>query len=151
MNRSLLTILLLSIYWLTLTSLTNPYSEDNNSFAVLKIEVTQIKNLNGSSIHIGIFDKEGFPKDNKAIYSKHFIPSKSQASTQIKVPKGTYAVALYHDVNKNNKFDKTMLGFPKEPYGLSNNFKPTLSEPKFEDCSFKITDKSHTLSIALIH
>lgn len=150
--HTVLPVLILA--WITGTSLSTPFSsnpKNGAADAMLKIEVTHIKNLNGSSIHIGVFDKKGFPKNNQALYSQSFTPSKSKGSTYIKIPKGTYAVALYQDVNKNNKFDKSIIGLPKEPYGLSKNFRPTLSEPKFEDCSFEITEKTHNISIELIH
>lgn len=34
---------------------------------------------------------------------------------------GVYAVALYHDENANQKFDRTGIGLPAEGYGFSNN------------------------------
>ena len=53
---------------------------------------------------------------------------------------GTYALAVYHDVNGNRKFDKNWLGFPKEPFGLSNNPRLRLRAPKFSDVSFEVDE-----------
>jgi uncharacterized protein (DUF2141 family) len=39
---------------------------------------------------------------------------------------GVYAVALYHDENANQKFDRSMIGLPAEGYGFTNN-PPTLA------------------------
>jgi len=53
------------------------------------------------------------------------------------IPPGTYALALYQDVNDDGKLDTRMDGKPLEPWGLSNNPKldgrdPTWDEVKFE-------------------
>ena len=50
---------------------------------------------------------------------------------------GFYAVMLYHDANRNNKFDK-FLGLPMEQYGFSNNAKPGLGPPDFDKTRFEI-------------
>lgn len=39
---------------------------------------------------------------------------------------GTYAVAVYHDEDGDQTFDRSGLGFPKEGFGFSNN-PPTLA------------------------
>ncbi len=49
---------------------------------------------------------------------------------------GTYALAVYQDLNSNHKFAVGMFG-PTEPYGFSNNpriffSKPTLGAVRFE-------------------
>lgn len=36
------------------------------------------------------------------------------------VPPGTYAVAVFQDINGNGQLDRTPLGLPLEPYGFSN-------------------------------
>jgi uncharacterized protein (DUF2141 family) len=55
---------------------------------------------------------------------------------------GECAVAVYQDLNENNVLDKGWFSIPKEPYGLSNNFRPTFSAPTFDDCKFKLTGQT---------
>jgi uncharacterized protein (DUF2141 family) len=50
------------------------------------------------------------------------------------LPLGDYAIAIYQDVNSNKKLDTNLFGYPKEPFGFSNNIKPKLSAPGFADC-----------------
>lgn len=50
------------------------------------------------------------------------------------LPKGDYSMVIYHDKNNNGEMDRSFLGIPKEGYAFSNNFKPKLTGPKFEDC-----------------
>lgn len=56
------------------------------------------------------------------------------------VPKpGVYALALYHDENANQKFDRSGLGLPTEGYGFSNNPTTLLGLPKFSSVRLNIT------------
>ena len=48
------------------------------------------------------------------------VPGTTRACIFVPKP-GTYALALYHDQNANQKFDRTTIGFPAEGYGFSNN------------------------------
>ena len=50
------------------------------------------------------------------------------------LPPGEYAIAIYLDTNGNKKLDTNLFGYPKEPFGFSNNVKPKLSAPGFTDC-----------------
>ncbi|MDE2596076.1 MAG: DUF2141 domain-containing protein [Sphingomonadales bacterium] len=52
--------------------------------------------------------------------------------TCIFVPQpGIYALALYHDENANQKFDRSTIGFPEEGFGFSNNPSTLAGLPTF--------------------
>lgn len=65
------------------------------------------------------------------------------------VEPGNYAIAVFHDENGNGKMDKRLFGIPKEPYGLSNNFRPRFSGPKFSDCQFSVGEGGKAVRIDL--
>ena len=66
------------------------------------------------------------------------------------IPKGKYALFIFHDVNENNKLDKNWLGIPKEGYGASRNQLPFAAAPAFEPNSFFLNQKdSLFLSVQL--
>lgn len=62
----------------------------------------------------------------------------------------SYAIVVYHDVNSNKICDKNIFGIPTEAYGFSNNKRPKLSAPTFEECSVKL-DKDKTISIKMVY
>jgi uncharacterized protein (DUF2141 family) len=64
-----------------------------------------------------------------------------------KIPPGRYAVVSYHDLNENNEFDR-LLGFPLEPYGLSNNAGESLA-PTFDQAALVIRDEETWIKIKL--
>lgn len=106
----------------------------------LTVEVSNIKSDKGT-IMIALFKGEaGFPKDDsKAIKKmKVNIKDKKATITFTDLEAGEYAFALFHDENGNNEMDSNMFGVPKEGYGFSTNYKPTMSAPDFDEADFKI-------------
>jgi uncharacterized protein (DUF2141 family) len=64
------------------------------------------------------------------------------------VPAGNYAIAVFHDANRNNKMDKNFLGIPSEGYGASKNRLPFASAPTFKDNQFVVVN-NETVSIGI--
>jgi uncharacterized protein (DUF2141 family) len=62
---------------------------------------------------------------------------------------GQYAVVAYHDENANQKFDKTGIGFPAEPYGLSQNPKIRFAPPQLEKTLFSVEPTGASVAIKL--
>jgi uncharacterized protein (DUF2141 family) len=61
----------------------------------------------------------------------------------------SYAMAVYHDRNANQKFDKNPLGMPAEPYGVSNNPRMRLGPPPIEQALFDVADEGAKVEIKL--
>ena len=53
------------------------------------------------------------------------------------VPKGTYGIRCFQDVNENQKLDRGVFS-PKEPWGVYRPSRPTFRGPKFEEISFSV-------------
>jgi uncharacterized protein (DUF2141 family) len=58
----------------------------------------------------------------------------------VELPEGTYAVAVYQDLNQNAQLDSNVFGIPTEPYGFSNNVRPKLRAPSFDETRFAFFD-----------
>lgn len=122
----------------------------NAPMSTLKVEITNVRKDAGT-IRVALYkptDKFGTAKPD---YFK--VVPVTQAisySTEFELPQGDYAIAVYHDLNDNGKLDKNLVGYPKEPFGFSNNFRPILSAPSFKDCAFQLSQPAKTISINLI-
>ena len=57
-----------------------------------------------------------------------------------KLELGSYAVAVLHDENTNGKNYRNYFGMPTEDWGVSNNIRPTMRAPTFEEARFQIYD-----------
>ena len=77
------------------------------------------------------------------------IKSNTSIVTFKDVPKGIYAISIFHDENDNGKLETNFLGIPKEDTGTSNNAPARFGPPKWEDAKFEIKNKTITLNIKL--
>ena len=66
-------------------------------------------------------------------------PAGSQAFYIRDVPRGEYALMVYHDENENGRLDKNFIGIPTEPLGFSNRYKPK-GPPSFKRAAFVLTE-----------
>lgn len=69
--------------------------------------------------------------------------------TFTEVPKGLYAIAVWHDENDNQIFDTNFLGIPKEPTAASNNATGFMSAPKWNDAKFEVSNGSLEMTIEM--
>ena len=63
------------------------------------------------------------------------------------VPSGEVAVLAYVDENENGALDRTFIGIPKEPIGLSNGYRPK-GPPSFQRASFYLAE-NETKTVAI--
>jgi uncharacterized protein (DUF2141 family) len=115
----------------------------------LNISVTKTS-LKGT-IYIAIYNNPAdFGKPDKA-YRKIVISAAGDPTTTriANLPSGDYAFAVYQDENNNRKIDKNIIGIPTEPFCFSNNYRPIISAPSFNDCKFHL-DGEKSLSVRLL-
>lgn len=62
---------------------------------------------------------------------------------------GVYAIALYHDENANQKFDRTVIGLPAEGYGFSNNPPTLVGLPSFRSVRLNVPRSGLTTRITM--
>lgn len=132
---------------ISLFGMSNSMSEQTYNLA---INITNIKEVKGD-IKIGIHKRNSnFPRC-KAFKELSYKVTKTSMKVVVKdLPKGEYAISLYHDKNSDGKCNTNILGVPKEAYGFSNNYKPILTAPSFDDCKV-LLNKDRSISIKLIH
>jgi len=63
------------------------------------------------------------------------------------IPAGTYAIGVSHDVNGNKKPDTNFLGIPIEQWGVSNNIRPKLRAPRFDEAAFQVSVDSNEIAL----
>ena len=88
-------------------------------------------------VQIGLYSQaKGFLHTDRA-YKKIIRKAKKSLYCRFKhIPKGTYAIAVFHDANRNGILDKNFLGIPKEQTGTSSNVAVHFGPPSFEKAKF---------------
>lgn len=109
--------------------------------AELIVTISGITNDQGE-IGCALFrDAAGFPMDSSKAITRR-LPAKpgSLECRFANLTPGAYALAVAHDLNRNGKTDTNFVGMPKEDWGVSNNVRPKLRAPKFEEARFTISE-----------
>ena len=102
----------------------------------IAITVTGIEKISGNLVISLYNNPASFPKENKEFMTMTIPVNSRHVRAIFTVPCGTYAIALYHDENGNGKCDMNFMGVPVEPFAFSNNVKPRIHAPSFDQCKF---------------
>lgn len=115
---------------------------NSQNTATLILEVSGFKNDKGI-LHSHLFNDlnpDLFPTKSKQAFRQKSVEINTKLTKIVyeNVPYGKYAVTTHQDYDKNNRLDKNFIGYPAEPFGLSNNPKILINIPKFDECAFEI-------------
>lgn len=132
MSHSYRTFILV-LCMLTSLSVTSRVKENS-----LTITITNLHNNSGHVLLSLFKDGKGFPDEaDKAFRTAKLSINKKTTSVSFPgLPSGTYAIAILHDENDDQKMNTNMLGIPKEGYGFSNNASGLFGPPSFSKASF---------------
>ena len=114
----------------------------------LTVRVKGLKNDRGQ-VAVALFDSAAsFPRQERALRGQvvRIAGGRSQVTFAYLQP-GTYAVAILHDENQNQKMDFNFLGMPLEGYGFSNDASALFGPPSFERAAFRLLPRASAISI----
>lgn len=112
--------------------------------ATVKVKVTRVSSKKGEILAALFASDKGFPNNASAAYkvARGTAVNGTAMLEFSNVPKGTYAIALFHDTNNDGELNTNMIGIPKEGYGVSNNVKNLFSGPGYKQCAFQHTSET---------
>ena len=117
----------------------------------LRVEVSDIANNKGL-IEFALYKNPAvFTQAGKTHRLFRLDAQKGMVSYTFKdLEAGKYAVVVYHDENHNKICDKNFFGIPTEAYAFSNNMRPKLSAPSFEECAIKL-QQDRSIQIRMVY
>jgi uncharacterized protein (DUF2141 family) len=118
----------------------------------LEIDV-QVRGVTDSKGEVGCAlyrSQQGFPMDGSRAESQWLPANAAGVSCHFKdLAPGRYALAISHDLNGNRKIDTNFVGMPTEAWGVSNNVRPTLRAPRWDEAVFELkADTQLTVQVA---
>lgn len=122
----------------------------NAPTADLTVAVTGLRSTAGT-VHVALYDsREGFP-DSDHILDDRVVPASSPVARFAGIAPGTYAVAIYHDENGNDEFDRSLLGIPREGFAFSKGAQALLGPPSFDDAAFTVEAGGTAVTIPMTY
>jgi len=106
----------------------------------LKVVISGVRSSAGLvAVTLYADDSSRFLVHHGSLYVGRAPATQGTTETCIFVPRpGIYALAIYHDENANQKFDRTGLGLPAEGYGFSNNPGTLFGLPSFSSVRIQV-------------
>lgn len=120
----------------------------------LKVRVQGIRPASGE-VGVAVFhQKTGYPIHIEHAYDAQWITTtKGQEAFEVvfdSLPDGEYAVSVFHDEDADRILDRSVMGFPEEGVGFSNDQRVVLGAPAFQESKFSFTaaeKKSITITL----
>ena len=136
--------ILLTVYML----FSNGFTIKNKLVSTVILKIDGVDDPFGE-IRIAIFDSENRYLENPSL--AEIVPvSKTNIEWQIEdLAYGQYAIAVYHDKNKNGKLDTNILGIPLEVYGFSNNARGKFGPASWNQAKFTVNERTTVHRIVL--
>src|SRR5258708_9175350 len=135
----ILSVSLAALMFVTGSSFAADSSSSEATKNVLHVQLDGFLNNEGKA-HCTLYnDPQAFPRNDKKAVKEAETSTIKNAYAVVDftgIAPGKYALVCYHDENSNGKFDMSALGLPEEGYAFSNNVKPRLSAPDFDECAF---------------
>jgi uncharacterized protein (DUF2141 family) len=124
------------------------------SFAQTGRVILQIENIQtrkGGEVAAAVFNSKNFLKTGKQL-SGNFKEVSSAKMIFIfeSLSPGEYAFVAYQDVDRNKSMKTNFIGYPKEPWGISNNPRILFGPPSFDESKVKVrANQTTTVNIRL--
>ena len=110
----------------------------------VEVSVTGLRSAKGQLLVCMTTNPRAFPDCSKDETSVRMAVKAADAGDfAVHVPAtGTYAIAVVHDENSNNKMDVAIF-LPREGFGFSRNPAITVGPPSFKAASFAVAGDMH--------
>ena len=121
------------------------------ALVTLTVSVDGFENAEGAA-GIAVWNgAQGFPEGIEHAVATTYVPIEDgSASARFEdLAPGAYAVTVYHDRNDNQRFDKNWLGMPTEAWGVSNDVRPRLRAPRFDEARLELEAGEQVVSIGV--
>jgi uncharacterized protein (DUF2141 family) len=121
--------------------------------AILTVRVAGLRSNRGQVGCMIYSGAKGFPTDSSAALQRLWCPIVTAAATCAfaPIPAGTYAVACFHDENKNGKLDTGLFGVPAEGTVASNHAKGFMGPPSFDKAKFSFSGAASDLALRMAY
>ncbi len=120
--------------------------------AELRVDVTGLRSAEGQ-VHFALYDSaEAFPDSDGMLREKVVaITGGKVRAVFSQLPLGTYAIAVFHDENRNREFDQGWFGIPLEGFAFSNDAKVAFGPPEFSAAAVPVDGEEKNITIRMTY
>ena len=119
--------------------------------STMRLEIVGLRNGKGHVLIAVYRPGDGFSETKSSAFRKETVAATEGGTTvELKnLPVGTYAIALIHDENDNNKIDTGFFGLPVEGFCFSRGAMGLFGPPSFKDAAVSHTHEGGTQKLVV--
>jgi uncharacterized protein (DUF2141 family) len=105
------------------------------------VEIT-IRNVHGAAgrIMVALYADEGAYKAERQTMGSMLPATPGEVKAVfVGLPEGRYGIAVFHDIDGDEKLNTNLLGYPTEPFGFGNDAEVRLSRPAFGETAITVS------------
>lgn len=116
----------------------------------LVVNLDNIKVAEGM-IWLALYDSQEnlFVKDNSILKGIEVKDTGEVVVSMDNVQFGTYALAIFHDINSDGKLNQNLLGIPTEPYAFAKKPKSKWRAPRYDELTFDFSEPEQKINTEL--
>jgi len=105
-----------------------------------------------AQIIMSIYDHSNkFPDKRDKLKEYKFIPNGNRLLVQLTdLDYGEYAIATFQDLHHKGDISTNLIGVPTDPFAFSNNYRPLIKAPSFNDCKFVYNESNNQVNMSMI-
>ena len=128
-----------------------PPQVHSSTNTIMKVQIEGLKEVKGQICFSLFASSKGFPDSGDNTLQAKCISVQGRSPTLIieHLHLGTYALAVFHDLNGDGELNRNFLGIPKEGFGFSQNPEIKTSPPSFGDSAVLVTGAETNLQVQL--
>ncbi|MGZ3939277.1 MAG: DUF2141 domain-containing protein [Flavisolibacter sp.] len=117
------------------------------------LEIENVQTNKGGELSAAIFNGGNFLKTGKELAKAvREVSTPKMIMVFDNLPAGEYAFVAYQDIDRNKSMKTNFIGYPKEPWGISNNPHILFGPPSFGESKVRVSaNQTTTVSIRLNH
>jgi uncharacterized protein (DUF2141 family) len=118
----------------------------------LTVTIDGLKTQQGQ-ICLSLFSSgQGFPGQGGATQSRCVRATEAPLTVSFEnLAVGSYAIAVFHDVNDDGVLNRNLLGIPTEGFGFSRNPRILAGPPRFGDSAVLVVGAETNIQIQLLY
>ncbi|MDE0950190.1 MAG: DUF2141 domain-containing protein [Halioglobus sp.] len=119
---------------------------------ILMVEIAGLKDETGN-LYISVYDSDSAWRSEETVIGKRISIADALdgelVRTELQLPLGDYALAVFFDVDDNGELDSNFMGKPQEPVAWSNNAVWNFGPPSYEEAVFTLSAEPIILRISM--
>lgn len=114
---------------------------DAGGDATIAVPVSTVRSSHGL-VFIALYEQRNWLQPGRYLTARKVQAQRGTVVARFNnLPRGRYAIAVWHDENANNRVDTNALGLPKEGYGFSRI--TPLRKPKFDQVAVTASPRAY--------